>query len=191
GGSRSSSSHRSPTRSTGIARSRAASATPIGPEAAKSSATRWPASAASGSWACSTPSTSSSPVRSAPSATSPRCSSTRVDPSSACRRARAGSSLDTQPHYRPPGQQNDYDNQCAQRHKRATLEARRVEKDLDVVVACAQRHGAKQGISPQHGGFHAVDASAPARVPHLPLQQIAGLTQRYPRGKTLGTHDVA
>src|SRR3954452_25395970 len=130
--------------------SRAASWGASGPAAAKSTATRWPASSTS--------------------ATSPVCSRTRLVGSSGNRRVWTGSALDTCSNYRPPEQQANYANHAGQAHKCATLEARRVEVDLHVVFARAKCHAAIQAVGVQHGDLGAVDPGTPAWIPRFALE---------------------
>src|SRR5438445_13225972 len=120
-----------------MSRTRAASIGLNGPAAANRMATRCPASAAS--------------------VTSPGCSNTRVEPSAARWRVRAGSTLDTQPHYRqpPPGQHDNNDAQAGQTEQCAARERARIKEDLDVVISGGQRNGAEQHV---HAQYRWVDA---------------------------------
>src|SRR5438552_6663421 len=160
GGSRSSSSHTSSSRSDGMSRIRAASTTLTGVAAAKSTATRCPASAES--------------------AASLGCSSTRVELSLARRRVRTGSTLvDTHTHssqQRPP-EYKDYDNQCSGTGQSPPFERSGIEKNLYVVLAWRQGYGSKQDVRAQQRHVDTVHARPPARVPRIPLQQVPGLRQ--------------
>src|SRR5262249_48273268 len=131
---------------------RAASPWFSGPAAAKRTATRWPASVES--------------------ATSPGCSKTRVEPTSARRRVRAGSTLDTLSDYRqpPPPDQQRYDDQTAEAEQRSPREGGRLQENFDIVLASVELNSAEHHVGAQHGRVDAVDASAPAGVPGLALQ---------------------
>src|SRR5438105_2520353 len=161
GGSRSSKAQTSSSRSGETSRRRAASLGLKGAAAAYRRATRWLASSAS--------------------AHSPGCSSTRVEPSSARRWVRSGSSkaLDTCSNYKSRGKEPNYDNQAGKTEQRSSPEASRIEIKLNVVLAGGQSDGSEDDVCAENGYIDAVDAGAPAWIPGFTLQQVAGLCKRH------------